>query len=336
MSEKLKKKHLMILGVLKEANQPLGSVQICEKLVLSGHDISERTVRLYLQELDDAGLTEKANKRKRKISDLGLRELEATKIIERVGFLSAKIDQMTYRMNFDLNSRSGSVVINVTVANPMHVKDNLRLISKVYEYGYSMGELMTLLPPGESLGHITIPEGMVGLGTVCSITLNGVLLKYGIPTVSRFGGLLEIQERKPTRFIEIIMYDGTSLDPLEIFIRSGMTNCLGAVKTGNGRIGASFREFPAESQSLVDDLARRLRKIGLGGFMCIGRPGQALLDIPVNEGRVGAIVIGGLNPVAALEEKGVRVHSRALAGLIDFQRLFHYRELESRLKAYLM
>jgi repressor of nif and glnA expression len=335
MSEKLKKKHLMILGVLKEANQPLGSVQICEKLVLSGHDISERTVRLYLQELDDAGLTEKANKRKRKISDLGLRELEATKIIERVGFLSAKIDQMTYRMNFDLNSRSGSVVINVTVANPMHVKDNLRLISKVYEYGYSMGELMTLLPPGESLGHITIPEGMVGLGTVCSVTLNGVLLKYGIPTVSRFGGLLEIEDRQPKRFVEIIMYDGTSLDPLEVFISSHMTDYLGAIG-GNGRIGASFREFPAESREVVEDLAQRLKKIGLGGFMCIGRPGQALLDIPVNEGRVGAIVIGGLNPVAALEEKGVRVHSRALAGLIDFQRLFHYQELESRLKAYLM
>jgi len=335
MSEKLKKKHLMILGVLKEANQPLGSVQICEKLVLSGHDISERTVRLYLQELDDAGLTEKANKRKRKISDLGLRELEATKIIERVGFLSAKIDQMTYRMNFDLNSRSGSVVINVTVANPMHVKDNLRLISKVYEYGYSMGELMTLLPPGESLGHITIPEGMVGLGTVCSVTLNGVLLKYGIPTVSRFGGLLEIEDRQPKRFVEIIMYDGTSLDPLEVFISSHMTDYLGAIG-GNGRIGASFREFPAESREVVEDLAQRLKKIGLGGFMCIGRPGQALLDIPVNVGRVGAIVIGGLNPVAALEEKGVRVHSRALAGLIDFQRLFHYRELENRLKAYLM
>lgn len=335
MREKLKKKHLMILQVLKEANRPLGSAQIRKELVLSGQDISERAIRLYLQDLEDAGLAVKNSKRKSTISDHGLKELEATKIIERVGFLSAKIDQMTYRMNFDLNSRSGSVVINVTVANPMHVKDNLRLISKVYEYGYSMGELMTLLPPGESLGHITIPEGMVGLGTVCSVTLNGVLLKYGIPTVSRFGGLLEIEDRQPKRFVEIIMYDGTSLDPLEVFISSHMTDYLGAIG-GNGRIGVSFREFPAESREVVENLAQRLKKIGLGGFMCIGRPGQALLDIPVNEGRVGAIVIGGLNPVAALEEKGVRVHSRALAGLIDFQRLFHYRELESRLKAYRM
>lgn len=334
MSEKMKKKHHLILGVLKEADRPLGSAQIREELLLAGHDVSERSIRLYLQELDDAGLTEKHNQRKRRISAAGLKEFEATKIIERVGFLSAKIDQMTYRMNFDLTTRTGSVVINVTVVDPRYVRKNLNLMSKVFEYGYSMGELLTLIPPGETLGHISVPEGMIGLGTVCSITLNGVLLKYGIPTVSRFGGLLEIEERLPTRFAEIIMYDGTSLDPLEIFIRSGMTNYTGAVTAGNGRIGASFREFPSESQHMVDELAQRLGKIGLGGFMRIGRPGQALLDIPVGEGRVGAIVIGGLNPVAILEENGVRAYSRALAGLIDFSRLFHYRELEDRLKAY--
>ena len=158
------------------------------------------------------------------------------------------------------------------------------------------------------------------------------LLKYGIPTNSRFGGLLELQGRKPTRFVEIIMYDGTSLDPLEVFIRSGMTDYLGAIKTGNGRIGASFREFPAESRDLVDDLAHKLEDVGLGGFQKIGLPGQALLGIPVSEGRVGAIVIGGLNPVAILEEQGIRVHSRALAGLIDFNRLFHYAELKSRIR----
>jgi hypothetical protein len=173
------------------------------------------------------------------------------------------------------------------------------------------------------------------VGTVCSITLNGVLLKHGIPTISRFGGLLELQDKKPVRFVEVIMYDGTSIDPLEIFIRSGMTNYLGAIKTGNGRIGASFREFPAESRDLVEHLAERLKRIGLGGLMKIGKQGQALLDIPVNEGRVGAVVIGGLNPVSILEETGIRAYSRALAGLIDFSRLFRYEEMTGRIKDYL-
>jgi repressor of nif and glnA expression len=78
-----------------------------------------------------------------------------------------------------------------------------------------------------------------------------------------------------------------------------------------------------------------LKRIGLGGLVRIGRPGQSVLDIPVSEGRVGAIVIGGLNPVSILEETGVRAYSRALAGLIDFSRLFRFEEMESRIKPFL-
>ncbi len=335
MHDKKKKIRQMILNVLRDADRPLSSIKINEGLLEHGIDISERTVRFYLQAMEEEGLTEKSNRRCHRITPQGVQEAEAALTIDRVGFLSARIDQMTYRMDFDLSSRSGSVVINVTNTEPRHVMENIDLISRVYTCGYAMGSLITVLGPGEKVGHTTVPQGMVGIGTVCSITLNGVLLKYGIPTTSRFGGLLEITDRKPTRFVEIIMYEGTSLDPLEVFIRSGMTDYMGAVKTGSGRIGASFREFPAASRNMVEDLADKLDAVGLGGFMRIGRPGQTLLEIPVGEGRFGAIVIGGLNPVAILEENGVRVHSRALAGLIDFRRLFPYRELEKMLRPFL-
>ncbi|MGA2109703.1 MAG: NrpR regulatory domain-containing protein, partial [Syntrophorhabdales bacterium] len=79
----------------------------------------------------------------------------------------------------------------------------------------------------------------------------------------------------------------------------------------------------------------KLRRIGLGGLAAIGRPGQVLLDIPVSEGRIGAIVIGGLNPMSIFEEMGTRAYSRALAGLVDFSKLFRYEEIGSRAKAYL-
>lgn len=335
MQEKRRKIRQVILGVLRDAEKPLSSLKINEELLERGLDISERTVRLYLQAMEEEGLTEKSSRRCHRITRLGIQEAESSQIIERVGFLSARIDQMTYQMDFDLATRSGTVVINVTNTRPHHVMENIHLMTKVYKDGYAMGNLITVLGPGEKVGHITVPDGMVGIGTVCSITLNGVLLKAGIPTTSRFGGLLEIVDRKPTRFVEIIMYDGTSLDPLEVFIRSGMTDYLGAVRQGNGRIGASFREFPGASRDMVVDLAQQLDRIGLGGFMRIGRPGQTLLEIPVGEGRFGAVVIGGLNPVAIMEENGVRVHSRALAGLIDFKKLFHYSELEDHLKSFM-
>lgn len=64
----------------------------------------------------------------------------------------------------------------------------------------------------------------------------------------------------------------------------------------------------------------------------VGWPGQSLLEIPVSEGRVGAIVIGGLNPVAILEETGIRIKSRALAGIVEYEKLFHYKEMPERIR----
>lgn len=304
------------------------------ELRAQGYDISERTVRLYLLDSDQEGFTQNQGKRGRVITASGLAELKASYTIDRVGFLSAKIDQMICRMDFDLARRLGTVVINLSIVSPEQIWEHLDLIEQVFARGYAMGQLVTLLGPGESCSGTVVPEGMIGVATVCSITINGILLKYGIPMHSRFGGLLELRDEEAVRFAEIIMYDGTTIDPLQVFIRSAMTDYVGAVTTGNGRIGASFREIPSVSRKKVVDLREQLERIRLGGFMIIGVGSQPVLDIPVNEGRSGAIVIGGLNPMAILEERGVRVHSRALAGLLDFSRLFPYEELRERLREY--
>ncbi len=321
------------MNVLRSAEGPLPSGEIARALLSLGLEVSERTVRFYLQQMDQEGLTETIGKRGHRITSLGLKEIDSSGTIQRVGLLSAKIDRMTYAMGFDLTTKSGTVVVNLTLVEPRALAERAEMICKVYSEGYAMGRLLSLLGPGERLGDLAVPEGMVGIATVCSVTLNGVLLKRGIPTNSRFGGLLELRQRLPTRFVEIIMYEGTSIDPLEVFIRSGMTDYLGAIRSGDGRIGASFREFPAESRGVVEDLAQRLERVGLGGFMAIGRPSQPLLEIPVSEGRVGAIVIGGLNPVAIFEETGLRVQSRVMAGIMDFNRLFGYEELPSRIRS---
>lgn len=335
MKEKIHRKRVQILRILKTADRGLRCAFISDELLSQGMDFSERTVRHYLHDMAREGLIERADRRQYKLTDQGMAALDAAAVVQRVGFLSAKIDQMTYKMGFTLQSRKGTVVVNITVVEPKHLYKCIKLIQRVYAEGYAMGKLAALLMPGETVGSITVPEKMVGIATVCSISLNGVLLEQGIPTASRFGGLLEIKDRAPQRFSEIIMYEGTSIDPLEIFIRSAMTDYIGAVTSGNGKIGVSFREFPADSRERVLLISEKLSDVGLGGFLEAGRPGQPLFEIPVSEGRFGAVVIGGLNPMAILEEKGVRVYSRALAGLLDFGKLFHYEALEKRVKALL-
>ena len=332
--DKRQKKRLAILDVLSRSGQVLSSTRITELLVGQNLDISERSVRLYLNELDDEGLTENLGRRGRLITEKGKHEADAVRVLEGIGLLSGKIDAMAYQMDFDPALRRGTVVVNVSIAPIEELTPERRdLIEKVFVKGYSMGTLLTLFPPGKTCGSMTIPEGSVGIGTVCSITLNGVLLRRGVPTTSRFGGLLELSKGVPTRFTDIIHYDGTSIDPLVVFIRSGMADYMGAVATGNGRIGASFREFPADSVDAVRSISKQLETIGLGSLLCLGNPGQSLYGVPVGPQRVGAIIIGGLNPMSIFEETGLRVRSSALAGLVDFNNLFHYSELKDRLDA---
>lgn len=325
---------MAILRILQKADKPVGSAQIMENLQAAGQEVSERTVRHYLLSLDQEGLTRNLGKKGRTITELGQKELGTARVFDKVGFLAARIDQLTYRMTFDLYKRSGTVIINVSMINKKQILSATPLVCRVFASGYSMGNRMALFGPGEKVGNIYVPENCIGLGTVCSITLNGVLLAHGIPAHSSFGGLLELRNRVPTRFVEIIKYNGTSLDPLEIFIRSGMTDYVGATTTGNGRIGVGFRELPADSRGRVIELIHELEEVGLGGFMTIGWPGQPLFEIPVSEGRIGAIVIGGLNPAAILEESGIKVISRALAGMVEYERLFPYQEMAERIKAF--
>jgi HTH-type transcriptional regulator, global nitrogen regulator NrpRI len=331
MSEKMEKKRLAVLRFLSEADGPQTSPAIAEHLTASGHEMSERTIRLYLMDLDEEELTQNHGKRGRTVTEKGLAELASARAFDKVGYLAAKIDRMMYRMTFNLREQAGTVVINLSIISKDMLATAVPLLSSVFQAGYSMGSLVALFGPGQRVGEVTIPASSIGIGTVCSVTVNGVLLSEGIPTASRFGGLLEVRSGKYTRFVELIHYEGTTLDPLEVFIRSRMTDYTGATATGNGRIGASFREVPAESRAAVLSIAERLEGVGLRGFISIGWPGQPLMEIPVGDGRIGIVVIGGLNPVAILEEKGIHVQfTGALAGLLDYGALYHYREMEDR------
>lgn len=331
--EKIEKTKLHILQILSDAAEPANSIQITESMNQSGFAISERSVRMYLTRLDEEGLTLSHGKRGREITEKGFHEMNGDQLLRRVGFMSAKIDTMTYSLNFDAALRRGTVAVNITLVDREVFLARLDLISEVFSQGYAVGTLVSILYPGESLGSLAVPPGKIGFCTVCSVTLNGILIRHGIPIRSIFSGLLELEEGKATRFSERIDYDRTSIDPLQLFIRARMTNYMGAIKEGTGSIGAGFREIPQGSCALVSSLADTWESLGLKAFFEIGRPNQQLLNIPVTEGSCGVIVTGGLNPGAILEETGEEVTHYALHGLLEYTKLFHFSEMKQRLKS---
>ena len=243
--DKKQRNRAAILGALHKIGSPANSVSLTQFLSAAGHNLSERTVRLYLSRARCRRTDRASGQTQHDHGKRADRIARRPHAFNRVGYLSAKIDQMAYSMTFDMVTRTGLVVVNMSLVDPRHLAACQDDVRKVFARGYAMGSLLALLPPGESLGEWTVPPDKLGFCTVCSITLNGVLMKHGVPTTSRFGGLLELRDGRPTRFVEMIHYDGTSIDPLEVFIRSGMTDYL---RGDQRRQRSDWRRFPRNAR----------------------------------------------------------------------------------------
>ena len=127
--------------------------------------------------------------------------------------------------------------------------------------------------------------------------------------------------------MDLIEYSGTTLDPLEAFIKAGMTQVRECARSGSGIIGASFRESPSVAIDSVRRIGKDMETHGLGGILALGKPNQPLLDIPVAKERAGMIVTGGLNPIAAIHEAGIQVTMKSLAGLEDVNAFTTFKEV---------
>jgi len=332
MDTKIQRKISGILSILNRAGRPLGGKKIAQELEGYGIDLSQRTVCHYLGLMDRLGFTRSYGKRGRVITDVGRRELESGLIVDKLGFVASRVDTLSYKMSFNVNLRRGKIILNISTLPRNALQSALKEINNVYAYGLSMGKLVALGRPGTSLGEFKVPADQYAVGTICSLTINGVLLRANIATTSRFGGLLEFRDHKPLRFTHMINYDGTTLDPLEIFIKGKMTRVKDILETGNGVIGASFREVPAVALPDVKTIIKKLEKIGLAGVLLIGRAKQSLLDIPVAQGRAGLIVVGGLSPMSAVEESGIPTHNMAMNTLFEFENLIPYNDLVKELE----
>lgn len=322
---------LAILKALNELSGSAGAARVARKLAAEGYNVQPRTVRYYFRQLDEQGLTRLIGRRQgRQITPQGREELSKAKVIEKVGFVATRIDSLVYRMTFDLDTGEGTVIANVALIREQHFARALEEMKLVFARGLAMGSLLAIGKPGEVLADTVIPPGYIGLATICSVTVNGILLKKGIPITSRFGGMLEFVDAHPRRFIDLIEYRGTTLDPLELFITSNMTRVRECAKTGTGVIGASFREIPSVALDDLTRLRRKMQAMELSGIVGIGYPNQPLFGVPVSEGRTGLVVVGGLNPFAALREAGVTVTLKSLAGLVEYSQFERFESIRDR------
>ncbi len=321
------RKIVSILKVLSEFSEPLGSITIARELARYGVFLSERAVRYHLRITDERGYTQPLGRDGRMITPQGLEELKRALAPEQVGFILEKLELLAFHTTFDPQKRTGQIPINTSLIDKDRFKETLAAMRDAFKARICVSELVGIASEGEKLGSVIVPSGKIGFATVCSVVVNGILLKAGVPIESKFGGVLEIRDSKPRRFTAIINYSGTSLDPSEQYIRARMTGVNEAARTGNGAILANFREIPAPARAIVDEKMAMLKEAGINGVYVLGNTSEPVCQIAVGLNRVGMVLLGGLNPAAAAFEAGINIGNIAESGLIDFQQLVSFWQL---------
>lgn len=307
------RKYIEILRILKEHQEPMGAKRLSELMAERGFVLSDRAVQYHLRYLDDMGFTEKVGNMGRILTPYGIAETESALVGERVGFIISRLERLAYRSTFDPVTQTGDVAYNLSIVPEDRIDEILDAFKGVAAARCGFFSSYRVLD-----NDPRVPPGSLGIITVCSITMDGVFQGRGIPVRMAFGGRLTVEHGEPIRFIDLIGYRGTTIDPLQLFISAGLTSISSMVSTGSGIALANVREVPAAAEGPVRETVAQMRK---SGFVFPVTIGTAPFNIPSDPYRLSIISYSGMNYVAHIFEKGIPIRTEIGAGNIPFSRI---------------
>jgi repressor of nif and glnA expression len=317
----VQRKLIAILRIIQENQTPVGARLIAYRMNERGYAIGERAVRYHLRILDAQGLTKRLGYDGRVITELGTNELNNALVGDRVGFIITKIERLMWDTTFDLKTKQGNVITNMSIIDKNDFDKTALILEHVIHTGYPFSPYIKLIEEGTVTSDIKIPKGKIGIATMCSITIDGILLKSGIPVAPKYGGILEMKDKKPVCFEDVIVYSGTTIDPMRIFLSRRMTHVLDTVNTGSGKLLANLREVPVSALSRAKEVLDSAVKARIGGIAEFGELGKQVLNSAVDAGKAGIVVYAGTNIMAAVSEMGIKVTTYPISTIIDFKEL---------------
>jgi repressor of nif and glnA expression len=330
---------------LVERHGPIGSIQLVELMQLRGYDIKDRTIRLKLSELDDAGLTEKVPGKGRRLTRAGREELEQGDVRGRLEQVRAEIATLTSRVSYDPVEDAGVIVASGAFIDEDDVEAAVSLIERL--------EALPLGPVPVSLEESSETEpGDYRLLAPSSITLDGVLLSHGVNANLLTAGVLEYEPTASSaetadesvdgsteyvalpgsesrggrivRYVDVINGEGSSIDVISLLVEAGRSNVRPLLEDGDsGLLIGDDREFPINRFEEARDLTIATRD-ALGGVFDFRRPRE---DETVSNGTLawafGTLTYCGTGELAlaALHEYGLTEDWETLYGTIERNRL---------------
>lgn len=307
------RKYIEILRILREHQEPMGAKRLSELMAERGFVLSDRAVQYYLSYLDTMGFTEKIGNQGRILTSEGRQETDNALVDDRIGFIISKLERLAYRSTFDPATSTGDVVYNLSIVPETSFEPAKSAFDEVIkaECGFFSSYRVVDHDP-------RVPPGSVGFISICSISMDGVFQRKGIPVKMAFGGRLEIEQGTPKRFRDLIGYRGTTIDPLELFISSGLTTIASFARSKTGIALANVREVPSAAKEPVKEIIHLMNTCG---FVFPVTMGSQVFNLPDNPFRLSIVAFSGLNFIGNCVEHGIDIKTDIGAGNIPFSKI---------------
>jgi repressor of nif and glnA expression len=307
------RKYVEILRILKDHSEPMGAKRLSELMADRGFVLSDRAVQYYLSYLDAMGYTEKVGNQGRILTREGMAESENALVEDRIGFVISKLERLAFRSTFDPLTGTGDVAYNLSTVPEEQLEGVCSAFNEVRQkkLGFFSSYHIVDRDP-------RIPAGSVGIMTICSITMDGVLQRRGVPVRMAFGGRIAVEGGEPREFLDLIGYRGTTIDPLQLFISAGLTTISSVVEGSRGTVLANVREVPVAAEKQVTELSAQMRNCG---FIYPVSMGTSLYNLRPDPYRLSLVAYSGMNFIGNAVERGYRIKTEIGAGNISFSKI---------------
>ncbi len=232
-------------------------------------------------------------------------------------FTLARIENLMQQVSFDPSTMKGRIITNTTLVGKDMLQGALEVFYDTIQSGLAVCPMIKIEPDGRRMR----------IKTACSLTIDGILLKSGIPIRPKGGGLIEVADREPMRFTDMIMYWASTIDPIDILTAQELTEITGMMSTGNGRILGNLQEAPMLARDRIEEILDNLESAEFTGVLELGEPNMNVLGVSVERDHLGIALVGGTNLVAAARECGIDVEHESISDLTDVSEMRHIEEL---------
>jgi repressor of nif and glnA expression len=231
-------------------------------------------------------------------------------------FTLSRIENMMHQVSFEPQAMKGMIITNTTRVRRESLPELLEIFSDTIHSGLAVCPYI----------KVEEEEKLFKIKTACSLTIDGMLLKHGIPVKPKGGGIVEVAEREPIRFTEMIMYWATTIDPIDILTSQELTDITGMMRTGEGRILGNLQEAPMLAREKIEEVLDQLSSAEFSGVLALGEPNMNVLGVSVERDHMGIALVGGTNLVAAARECGIELEHESISDLTDISEMRHIED----------